>query len=175
MSAKRRRSMSSILACWSNLMQSRATFPQLAKCTGMFEAKVKKRWNLETRKNTPKPGLLIYSGSEENVQVLTLGINEGTLLIHTNPNTIKNLERSRESGHNLYGSQMSTVFELMHFSATVERIIASSKLLKLNLILGRPIHHWQKSARLSSRLKTEHSKAKHIEALAAKTCSSAVF
>ena len=48
MSAKRRLSMSSILACWSNLMQSRATIPQLAKCTGMFEAKLVKmleHWN----------------------------------------------------------------------------------------------------------------------------------
>ncbi len=70
---------------------------------------------------------------------------------------------------------MSTVFELMHFSATVEPIIASSKLVKLNLIPGRPIHHWQKSARPSSRLKQGHSKAKHIEALAAKTRSWAVF
>ena len=87
----------------------------------------------------------------------------------TNPNTVKNLERSPKSRPNLYGPQMSTVFELMHFSAAVELIITSSKLLKLNLILGWPIYHWQKSARLCSRLKTKHSKAKHIEALAAKT------
>ena len=65
MSAKRRLSMSSILACWSNLMQSRATIPQLAKCTGMFEAKLVKMLEHWNQKKTHLSWECLRIGSKE--------------------------------------------------------------------------------------------------------------